>query len=190
MAQHALILIDLQQDYFPGGRFPLVDVEAAAGQAASLLDAARRSGTPVIHVRHEFPGEDAPFFVRGTPGVAIHPLVAPQGVEPVITKAFPNAFRDTDLQTLIDDLGVEAVVLAGAMAHICVDSTARAAADLGLSVTVIHDAVATRDLSFGDVEVPARQVHAAFLAALGFGIAAVQSAQEYRESLSVAASEG
>ena len=179
MAKRALILVDLQNDYFPAGKWPLDKVEAAAGKAARVLAAARERGDLVVHVRHESLRENAPFFVPGTPGAEIHPTLAPRPDEPVVAKNFINAFRETGLKRLLEGAGIEELVIAGAMSHMCVDAATRAAADFGYRVTVIHDACATRDLEFDGVKVPAAQAHAAFMAALGFAYAALRSADQY-----------
>ncbi|WP_208726589.1 cysteine hydrolase family protein [Corallococcus terminator] len=169
----ALLLIDIQNDYFPGGRFELDQTEAAATRARAVLDAFRERGLPVLHIRHESLGPSATFFLPGTPGADLHPRVAPQPGEPVVLKHFPNSFRDTDLQTHLRDLGVKQLVVVGMMTLMCVDATVRAAADLGYAVTVLSDACAARSLEFQGQVVPAAHVHAAFLAALGMGYAQV-----------------
>ncbi|MDB5613876.1 MAG: isochorismatase hydrolase, partial [Devosia sp.] len=133
---------------------------------------------PVIHVRHESP-EGSPFFVAGTPGAEIIPAVAPKTGEQVVVKNFPNAFRDTDLKGKLDAAGIKDVVIVGAMSHMCIDATARAAADYGFNVTVVEDAAATRDAEFDGMTVPAGQVHAAFMSALGFAYGKVVKADEY-----------
>jgi nicotinamidase-related amidase len=179
MTQRALLVIDLQNDYFPGGKLPLVGVEAAAAKAARVIEAARAAGEPVIHIRHEFPSADAPFFAAGSPGAAIHPSVVNRGDEPVVLKHAANAFRDTSLKDLLDARSIDQVVVVGAMSHMCIDAAARAAKDFGYAVTVIHDACATRDLEFDGVNVAAAQVHAAFMAALASSYATVISADEH-----------
>ena len=122
----------------------------------------------LIHVRHEFPGTDAPFFTPGTDAVEIIPTVGPAGAEPVIVKNHPNSFRDTALHESLRGAGVEEVVVIGAMSHMCIAATSRAATDLGYRTIVVHDACATMDLEFDGQTVPAAQVHAANMAAIAF----------------------
>lgn len=167
MTPRALLVIDLQNEYFPTGKLPLVGIEVATANAARAIADARARGVPVIHVRHEAAKADAPVFTPGTPNVQIHPSVAPADGEAVVVKHFPNAFRETRLKAMLDELGVRELLIVGAMSHMCIDAATRAAADLGYQVTVLHDACATRDLAFGGQSVPAAQVHAAFMAALG-----------------------
>jgi nicotinamidase-related amidase len=179
MPKRALILIDVQNDYFPGGKWPLSGIEAAAGNAAALLAAARAAGDLVVHVRHEFAGADAPFFLPGSEGAKIHPQVSSREGEPVVLKHHVNAFRETDLKAILDRHGVEEVVICGAMSHMCVDAGVRAANDLGYRCVVVHDACATRDQQFESKIVSAADVHAAFMAALGFAYAKLMSTEEY-----------
>lgn len=179
MSDRALVVIDLQNDYFPGGKFTLSGIEAAAANAGRVIAAARAAGDLVIHVRHEFASADAPFFTPGSDGAAIHPSAAPHPGEAVVLKHAVNSFQGTDLKARLDAAGVKEVVIVGAMSHMCIEGAARAAADYGYKTTVIHDAVATRDLEFGGVAVPAAQAHAGALAAIGFAYAATPSTQEW-----------
>lgn len=173
-----LLIIDIQRDYFPGGAYPLVEPEAAAAAARKVLDAYRAAGHPVIHVQHVWDAPDASFMKPGTDGVEIHPDIAPEGDEPVVTKAFPNSFVETDLEGQLRSRGIDTVVVAGMMTSMCVDSTVRAGAELGFTIDVVHDACAAPDLTFGDSTVPGASVHAAFLAALGDGFATVVGSDE------------
>ncbi|ROS73142.1 nicotinamidase-related amidase [Curtobacterium sp. PhB130] len=169
----ALVLVDIQLDYFPGGAFPLVEPEAAAAAAREVLDAFRASGELVVHVFHTATEADAGFFVPGTPGVGFHPLVAPADGEPVLEKHEPNSFVGTGLQSLLADAGVTELVVVGMMSSMCVDSTVRAASELGFTVTVVSDACAAPDLTLGDTTVPGNLVHASFMAALDGSFATV-----------------
>lgn len=166
MSRRAILAIDLQNDYFPSGRWPLVGIGPAAANAARVLAAARARGEDVIHIRHEARTPDAPFFVPDTQGAEIAPIVAPLGDEAVIVKHYPNSFRETGLRQMLAARGLDTVTIVGAMSHMCIDASARAAVDLGLTTCVLADACATRDLEFGGVVVPAAQVHTAFMAAL------------------------
>ncbi|UZJ57679.1 cysteine hydrolase [Pseudomonas sp. KU26590] len=179
MSTTALIVVDIQNDYFPGGKWPLVGADAAADNAAKVIQAAREAGDFVVYIRHEAGSADAPFFAPGSDGAKLHPKVLNLEAEPVVLKHFPNAFRETGLQALLQDKGVEQLVIIGAMSHMCIDATTRAAADLGYTVKVIHDACASRDLEFEGSVVPAAHVHAAFMSALGFAYAEVLSTETY-----------
>lgn len=171
----ALILIDIQNDYFPGGRMELVGSTEAAAAAARLLATFRQTGWPVLHIQHISTSPNAIFFLPGSPGVAIHPMVSPLADETVITKYFPNSFRETDLLEKLQSAGVEQLLLCGMMTSMCVDATVRAAFDLGFECTIASDACATRNLVFNGETIPASHVHGAFLAALGSVYATVRT---------------
>jgi nicotinamidase-related amidase len=174
----ALLIVDIQNDYFPGGAYPLVGADSAVARARDVLVSSRAAGVPVVHVQHVWDAPDAAFMVPGTPGVEIHPAVAPADGEPTVRKAHPNAFRETGLQSLLGDLGVERLVVCGMMSNLCVDSTVRAAADLGYEVELVHDACAASDLAFDGRTLPGDLVHATFMAGLG-EFARVLSADDY-----------
>ncbi|HEX7504370.1 MAG TPA: cysteine hydrolase family protein, partial [Syntrophales bacterium] len=162
----ALLLVDIQNDYFTGGAMQLVGMEAAAGKANAVLQGFRERAEPVFHIRHLSKRVGATFFIPDTPGAEIHPAVKPLATETVITKYFPNSFRGTNLLDLLKKEGIEQLVICGAMSQMCIDATTRAAFDLGFKCTVIEDACATRNLTFKGEVVPAWAVHGAFMAAL------------------------
>ena len=179
----ALILIDLQNDYFPGGAMELADMTRAAAQARDLLGACRQARRPIFHVQHIALGPGATFFRPDTPGVEINESVRPLAGEPVIRKQYPNAFRETGLLETLQSTGVEELIICGAMSHMCIDATTRAAFDFGLRCIVIHNACATRDLAFGGLTIPASHVHGAFMAALSMRYARVISLEDFLSGL-------
>ncbi len=175
----ALIVIDIQNDYFPNGRMELEGSIEAGLRAGEVLAVFRRQEMPVVHIRHLSSRPGATFFIPETRGVEIHESVRPLPGETVFQKNFPSSFRDTPLLEHLRSLNVEKLVIVGMMTHMCVDATTRAAFDYGFSCTVLHDACATRALSFNDVVVPAAHVHAAFLAALGAVYAKVTDTEDF-----------
>jgi nicotinamidase-related amidase len=164
----ALLLIDIQEFYFPGGALPLQGPEAAADQAARLLARFRQDGELIMHVRHEAASQGD-----------IHPTVAPHDGEMVITKRYANAFRDTDLLQILREHQIERLVICGMQTHMCVEAATRAAADLGFQVILVGDACATRDLAYGGRTVAAADVHASTLASLQRTYAEVMSTEEF-----------
>jgi len=174
----ALLIVDIQNDYFPGGNMELLGSVEAAINAARLLDAARQAKWPIIHVQHLSTRPGATFFIPGTPGVEIHQAVKPLHSEVVISKHYPNSFRETCLHELLRETNIERLLICGMMSHMCIDATTRAAFDLGFTCTVAHDACATRDLVFNDVSVPAKHVHSSFMAALNSVFAEVKSTDD------------
>lgn len=177
-----LILVDIQNDYFPGGRAPLVGMDAASLKAKALLSTFRKQRLPTFHIQHVAKREGATFFLPDTAGVEIHEIVQPLPDDRIIRKHYPNSFRETSLLDRLKDAGVDRVVICGAMSHMCIDATTRAAADFGFACIVIHDACATKDLTFKASVIPAASVHVAFMAALGSGYANVMGSDEYISS--------
>jgi nicotinamidase-related amidase len=162
----ALILIDIQNDYFPGGKGELEKPLEAARQVRRLLDFFRLQKWPTVHIQHVANRPGATTFLPDTDGMKIHASVAPLAGETVIVKHFPNSFRGTGLLEHLQGLHIERLVICGMMTHMCVDATTRAAADFGYPVLLAADACATRALTYEGAQVPAEHVHAAFLAAL------------------------
>jgi nicotinamidase-related amidase len=162
----ALIIIDIQNDYFPEGRMPLVGPVEASQQAARLLDRFRGAHWPVIHVQHIAVRPGATFFLPGTPGADFHPNVQPLPDETIVQKNYPNSFRDTPLLDVLREQQVNRLIICGMQTNMCIDATTRAAADYGFECVVAADACAARALSFDGHTVLAEQVHYAFLAAL------------------------
>ena len=174
----ALLVVDIQNDYFPGGAMECVGADAAGAQAAKLLEAFREQRRPVIHMQHISKRPGATFFLPGTAGAEIHARVRPAGNERVLQKHFPNSFRETALLDHLRQTKVSSLVIAGMMTHMCIDTTTRAAADLGFACSLAHDACATRALSFNGVQVGAESVHTAYLAGLNGLFAKVRSVNE------------
>ena len=135
MAKQALIVVDIQNDYFPQGKWPLVGADAAADNAARLIQAFREAGDSVVHIRHEFTSEEAPFFTPNSDSAKLHPKVLNRDNEPVVLKHFVNSFRETELKSILDEQGIKELVVVGSMSHMCVDGITRAA-DSGAESTV------------------------------------------------------
>ena len=163
----ALIIIDIQDFYYPGGLMPLSAPEAAGANAAKLLAGARAKGAMVVHVGH-----------NASAGRGFHADVTPREGEAVVMKDEVNAFLGTDLQQRLQAAGIRRVVVCGMQTHMCVEAATRAAGDLGYEVLLVGDACATRDLKYGDTVVPAAQVQAATLATLDRNYAKVVGVDE------------
>lgn len=150
----ALIMIDLQNTY-RRGIMQLTGVEAAIREAKTLLEMARNEGIPIIHIRHDG-GPGTPYDVNAEIG-AISDEVAPIKGEIVITKNYPNAFVQTDLDARLKALGIKNIILAGFMTHMCVNSTAHGGFNLGYAPTVVASATATRPLQGANGKVVSAQ---------------------------------
>lgn len=174
----ALVLIDLQNDYFPGGAMELVGADHAVTKVALLLQRFRELSLPIFHIQHIANDPEATFFIPGTHGASIHESVAPLRGEVVVVKHFPNGFRETTLLESLRAAGVSRLVFAGMMTHMCVDTTVRAASDFGFQCFLALDGCATTNLQLLDRTVEAKDVQLAFLAALNDGFATVRTAQE------------
>lgn len=151
----ALILIDIQNFYFPDGDVALVEPEAAALEAKKVLEYFRKNDGLVVHVKHAY-----------EPGCEIHQLVKPTDGEQVFTKTEVNCFLETGLNDYLKEHHIKKAVLVGMQTHMCLEGGTRAAHDLGYICTVIEDACATRDLKYNDVVIQAKQVHLSTLSTL------------------------
>lgn len=183
----ALLVIDIQRDYFPGGAFPLVGPVEAATAAARVIGHFRAQGEPVVHIFHIEEDPEASFLRAGSTGIQIHELVAPLAGETTIQKSEPNSFLGTTLLEHLRSLNANELVILGMMSSMCVDSTTRAAAELDFVNIVIHDACAAPDLTLGDTEIPGATVHAAFMAAFDGSFAHVVSVEDFLAGESLAA---
>ncbi|MCP4133622.1 MAG: cysteine hydrolase [bacterium] len=166
--KRALIIIDIQNDYFPGGSFELEGTAEASANAAKLLEYFRSSNLPIAHVQHQGIGENAPFFKPATKGMEINSSVEPLPGEEIILKFLPNSFRNTGLEEFLKTHEIGELVVCGMMSHMCIEATVRASFDLGYKNILVHDACATRALEFNGKTVSAEDVHTASMAALSF----------------------
>ena len=177
--KQALLIIDIQNDYFPGGSNQLHGAEEAAWNASLLLNDFRFKGLPVIHIQHIATRPTATFFLPGTKGAEIHASVKPIDGEQLIVKHTPNSFHGTDLLEKLRAKEVGQLVICGMMTHMCVDSTTRAAKDFGFDCVLIGDACATKALQFDRHTVPATEVQASLLAALSYYYSTVKTTAQF-----------
>ncbi|WP_223608023.1 cysteine hydrolase family protein [Chryseobacterium sp. OSA05B] len=166
MENTALLIIDIQNDYFPAGKMELAGAAPAANNAKKILDYFRKNNLPVIHIKHIATNDGAGFFLPDTSGAEINSLVSPKSNEKIIIKHFPNSFRETGLSEYLEKSGIKNLVITGMMTDVCVDSTVRAAFDFGLKNTVIGDATATRDRELNGEVIKAPEVQKSFLAGM------------------------
>jgi nicotinamidase-related amidase len=166
----ALLLVDIQNFYFPGGKSELVEPVKAAENAAKILAEFRKEGMPVIHVRH-----------NSEPGGEIHKLVEPMPGEKIISKSAVNSFVGTDLLDYLRTENISTLVICGMQTHMCVEAATRAASDLGFSCILIKDACATKDLKFDDRVIKAEDVHYSTLSTLR-NYATIESTARFLEN--------
>jgi nicotinamidase-related amidase len=180
----ALVLVDIQNDYFPGGVYELEKPIEAGNMASRLLAAVRKAALPIIHIQHINLRPGTNYFLAGTKGVEIHDCVAPLPGETVIVKHHANSFRETELRAVLDKKNIHRVILCGMMSHMCLHATARAAYDFGYECIVAHDACTTKELTFNNIKVSALNVHSAFMAALNGLYAQVKTTDEIIAAIS------
>lgn len=164
--KRALLIIDVQNDYFPGGKSELHNPLKALGNIQKVLETFREKKLPVIHVQHINIREGATFFLPNTEGVQIHSKLTPIESEHIIIKHAPNSFLRTNLADIIKSNDITDLVICGMMSHMCIDTTTRACMDYGITVTLLADACATKDLVFNRKAIPAEIVHETFMASL------------------------
>jgi len=180
----SLIIIDIQEDYFQGGACELVDPIQTSLEAKKLLNVFREKNLPVFHIQHiNSIVANATFLLPNTKGVEIHENVKPKENEPIIEKNFPNSFLQTNLENELEKLNIKDVIICGMMSHMCVDATTRAAFDLGFNCTVAHEACTTKDMEFKSEAINQKDVHNAFMSALGAVYAKMETTNEIIKSL-------
>ena len=176
----ALIIVDIQNDYFPNGKMELSNPVKAATNAAKVLEWFRQNNKDnIFHVQHIASNPGLGFFLPNTEGVKLNETVLPLEHERIIIKHAPNSFFKTELESNLREKRVTKLVIVGMMTHMCIDATVRGAVELGFETTLIEDACATRDLSYQDKILPAEQVHYAFVSALKGVYANVISTEDF-----------
>lgn len=139
----ALLVIDVQNDYFPEGKFPLWNTDAVLQNVEQAIGKANAQGMPVVHVQHAVKGM-GPFFNEGTPGADIHArILAAAPNAPVVVKEYADSFEKTTLEETLAKLGVTDLLVCGMMTHNCVTHTAISKAAEKYDVTVLTDCCAT-----------------------------------------------
>ncbi len=179
LMKKALLIIDIQNDYFETGKMPITGAIQAGQNARIILEKFRADHLPVIHIQHISTRPNATFFLPETEGAEIHDIVKPLEEEKVIIKHFPNSFRETELFEYLEKMNISDLVICGMMTHMCVDSTVRAAKDYGFKITLISDACATKDLQSKKGLVKAEMVQSAFTSALEYFYTQAMTVGEY-----------
>ncbi|MBV9575466.1 MAG: cysteine hydrolase [Gammaproteobacteria bacterium] len=175
----ALLLLEIQNDYFPNGRTPLEKSLEASTKAQAVLYAFREKKLPIVHVQHISTHPDASYFLPCTKGAEFYPALQPQKGETIIKRHYPNSCKDTALLNHLIKNQINHLVICGMTTHLTVDATVRAAYDLGFSITVLQDACAARQLEFNHAIIPTQSVHYAFLAALQPTYATIMSSEDF-----------
>lgn len=154
----ALLIVDIQNFYFPGEGPGLFNAEAASLKAREVLEIIRGKGQLVVHIRH-----------KANKGFEIHNNVKPLPGEKIITKNEVNSFKNTDLLEHLMHNKINRLVIIGMQTQMCLEAAVRAEHDLGFECIVIEDACAARDVTFNGRVVKAEDVHISTLASLADG---------------------
>lgn len=181
----ALLLLEIQNDYFPNGRIPLEKSLEAVTKTQTVLDAYREKKFNVIHVQHIATNPNAAYFLPCTKGAEFYPDVQPTKGEMIIKKHYPNSFKDTPLLNHLIKNQINHLIICGMMTHLTVDATVRAAYDLGFICTVLHDTCAAHQLEFNHTAITAQNVNYAFLAAFQSTYATVLSSEDFLQKTGI-----
>jgi len=169
----ALLIVDIQDFYFPGDGPGLVNAEGAALKAKEILEIFREKKQLVVHVRH-----------KASRGFEINKNVEPLSTEKVITKTEVNSFKGTDLLEYLKKNDISRLIIIGMQTQMCVEAAVRAGHDLGFECVLIQDACATRDLKFADKIVKAEDVQTGTLATfIDGGYAKVIDFAKFKENI-------
>jgi nicotinamidase-related amidase len=184
MTKRALIVIDVQNEYFDGA-LPITHPsrDESLANITKAMDAARAAGVPVVVVEHEDTEADSPIFRPGTHEQELRPEVAEREADHHVVKRLPGSFTGTDLGEFLEAQGVDRVSIAGYMTHMCVDTTAREAAHRGLEVEILDDATGTLSLENHGYAAEGEELHRATLVAQGQFFADVLSTDAWLERL-------
>lgn len=165
MSERALIVIDVQNDYFPGGAWALPGATAALPRIQRLIERARERSEPVVFIQHVTP-EGSPVFAKGSHGGELHAELDVRPEDSRFTKAHPSSFQETGLQDFLQQAGIRALDICGFMTQMCCDTTTREAYARGYTVRLFTDACAAKDLVVDGETLPAELVHKVSLGAL------------------------
>ncbi|OGT37077.1 MAG: hypothetical protein A3F12_03620 [Gammaproteobacteria bacterium RIFCSPHIGHO2_12_FULL_38_14] len=182
----ALLLLEIQNDYFQNGRIPLEKSLEVSSKAQKILALYREKELPIFHIQQISTQPNAAYFLPCTKGAAFYPSVEPKKGECVIKKHYPNSFKDTTLLSHLTKNKITHLIICGMMTHLSIDATVRAAYDHGFSCTILDDACAAHPLEYNHSPIPAQEVHYAFLAALQSNYANILHAEEFLKKAGVA----
>ncbi|MEM9702773.1 MAG: cysteine hydrolase family protein [Planctomycetota bacterium] len=180
----ALLVIDVQKEYFPGGAFPITHPTGHLETILSVMDAAADAGVPTAVIRHHQSDPETPFFKHGSDLWQLHEDVESRPRDILIDKRLPGSFTDTPLAEWLKDNDCDTVTIAGYMTQVCCDTTARQAFHRGLTVEFLNDSTGTLDVSNQAGAVEAKTLHESILVAQQMFFSEVIASGEWRERIS------
>lgn len=185
--RRALVVIDVQQEYFTGNLLiehpPRDQSILAIGRA---MDAARAAAIPVVVVQHTAP-TGAPIFDKQSATWQLHPEVARRPHDHHVEKRFASVFQDTDFATWLAAHQIDTLTIAGYMTHNCDAATVYGAAERGLSVELLSDATGALPYKNRAGAASAEEIHRAFLVVFHSNFAAVLPTDEWISALGTGA---
>lgn len=176
--KRALLVIDVQNEYF-SGLLPITHPQGNLSNILRVMDAAAAGGIPIVVIQHTFTDPDKPFFQRGTPQWELHPEVRKRQYDLLLEKNLPGSFTGTELEAWLRRQGVDTVVIAGYMTHMCCDTTAREAVHRGFSAEFLSDATGTLPLDNSAGIVSAEELQRAILCAQQMMLSEVLSTEAW-----------
>ena len=176
----ALVIIDVQNDYFPGGAYELYEPDKALDMIQKLIHSFRTKNEKIYYVQH-ISGESGSFFLPNTVGCLIHEKIKPQDNDKIIVKHYPSSFLGTTLHEELQQDEIDELVVCGMMTHMCVDTTVRVAKDYGYKMILISDGCATNDLEINGRKIEATVVQDTYLASLKHYFADIMTCEEFLE---------
>lgn len=164
MTQRALLVIDVQNEYFTGG-LPISYPNHHLDNILRVMDRSLAAKVPTVVIQHTFLTDDLPLFQRGTAAWDLHPEVAGRPRDHYIEKNLPGSFTNTDLESWLHDNDIDTLAIAGYMTHMCCDTTARQAVHRGFKVEFLSDATGTLALDNPAGKVSAEELQRSILCA-------------------------
>ncbi len=183
--KRALLVIDVQNEYFEGGALPISHPSDHFQNILEVMDAAHAAGVTTVVVRHHQPAPDSPLFCKGSKHWELHPEVAKRPYDLLLDKTLPGSFTGTQLETYLRERGIDTVTISGYMTQICCDTTARQAMHRGFKVEFLSDATGTLDLENRAGSIKANDLQKAILISQQMFISEVISKDEFLERLGV-----
>ncbi|NLE25375.1 MAG: cysteine hydrolase [Clostridiaceae bacterium] len=160
--KRALLVIDVQNEYFSGG-LPVTYPQGSINNIFKVIEAAKQNGVLVIAIQHTAPQADSKTFVKGSLGWELHEGIKNIGYDYLIEKNLPGSFTGTNLEAILKENKIDTVVISGYMTQMCCDTTARQALHLGLSVEFLSDSTGTLDITNYAGKVTAEELHRCIL---------------------------